>query len=91
MQDNLDDLLAQLAAQPASRRLNGLEARVRQSIARTGAAPGASWRFASVGLALVVGLWMGGASVALRQSPASTADLSGGIGFAPSSLLDASM
>ena len=90
MHDNLDGLLARLAAQPASPRLNGLEARVRQSIVRTGAAPKASWRYASVGLALAVGVWMGGASVALRQSPAMTADLSGGIGFAPSSLLDAS-
>ena len=90
MHDNLDDLLAQLAAQPASPRLYGLEARVRQSIASAGAAPGSSWRYASVGLALAVGFWMGGASVALRQLPATTADLSGGIGFAPSSLLDAS-
>ena len=90
MHDNLDGLLARLAAQSASPRLNGLEARVRQSIARTGAAPRASWRYASVGLALAAGVWMGGASVALRQSPSTTADLSGGIGFAPSSLLDAS-
>ena len=89
MHDNLDDLLARLAAQSASPRLHGLEARVRQGIARAGAAPGSSWRYASVGLALAVGIWMGGASVALRQLPATTADLSGGIGFAPSSLLDA--
>lgn len=90
MHDNLDGLLARLAAQPASPRLNGLEARVRHSIATTGAAPGSSWRYASVGLALAVGIWMGGSSVALRQSPATTADLSGAIGSAPSSLLDAS-
>lgn len=90
MDDNLDDLLVQLAAQPASPRLNGLEARVRQSIAKTSAEPRASWRYASVGLALAIGVWMGGASIALRQSSATTADLSGGIAFAPSSLLDAS-
>ena len=90
MHDNLDGLLARLAAHPASPRLYGLEARVRQSIAKSSAAPGVSWRYASVGLALAVGVWMGGASVALRPSPATTADLSGGIGFAPSSLLDAS-
>lgn len=90
MHDNLDDLLARLAAQPASPRLYGLEARVRHSIVMAGAAPRASWRYASVGLALAVGVWMGGTSVALRHSPATTADLSGAIGFAPSSLLDAS-
>ena len=90
MHDNLDDLLARLAAEPASPRLYGLEARVRQSISRTGAAPSVSWRYASVGLALAVGVWMGGTSVALRQSPETTADLSGGIGSAPSSLLDVS-
>lgn len=90
MHDNLDGLLARLAAQPASPRLNGLEARVRQSIAQAGAAPRASWRYASVGLALAIGIWMGGATVASRQPPSTTADLSGGIGYAPSSLLDAS-
>ena len=90
MHNNLDDLLARLAAQPASPRLIGLEARVRQSIGRTYATPRSSWRYASVGLALVIGLWIGGASVSVRQSTAITADLSGGIGLAPSSLLDAS-
>lgn len=90
MNDDLDDLLTQLAAQPVSPRLNGLEPRVRQSIARTTVPLKASWRYASIGVALVVGIWIGGVSVALRPSPATTADLSGGIGLAPSSLLDAS-
>ena len=90
MHDTLDSHLARLAAQPVSPRLIGLEARVRQRIGRTSAAPRSSWRYASVGLALVTGVWMGGASVASQHPPAAIADLSGGIGFAPSSLLDAS-
>lgn len=88
MDKDLDGLLAQLDAQSMSPRLAGLEARVRQGIAIGSVAPRASWRYASVSLALAIGVWVGGASVVL-QAPATTADLSG-IAFAPSSLIDAS-
>lgn len=88
MHDDLDSLLARLAAQPASPRLNGLEARIGESIRRECTTPGPTWRYAAVGLALVAGVGIGGSAAADRQP--LTADLSGGIGLAPSSLLDAS-
>lgn len=87
MHDDLDGLLARLAAQPASPRLNGLEARVRRDIGAERAAPAPAWRYAAVALALAAGVGVGGSAGAVRQ-PAG-ADLSGGIGLAPSSLLDA--
>lgn len=90
MHHDLDGLLARLAAQPLPLRLNGLEARVGQSIRRERTTPGPAWRFGAVGLALVAGVGIGGSAAAVRQPPAAAADLSGGIGFAPSSLLDAS-
>lgn len=90
MHDDLDGLFARLAAQPAPLRLNGLEARVGQSIRRERTIPGWASRYAAVGLALVAGVGIGGSAAAVRQPPAAVADLSGGIGFAPSSLLDAS-
>lgn len=89
MRDNLDGLLARLAAQPAPVRLSGLEARVGQSIRRERTTPGPNWRYAAVGLALIAGVGIGGSAAAVRQ-PSVAADLSGGIGLAPSSLLDAS-
>ena len=90
MHDDLDGLLARLAAQPAPLRLNGLEARVVQGIGRERTTPGRRWRYAAVGLALVAGVGIGGSATAVRQPPAAASDLSGAIGFAPSSLLDAS-
>ena len=90
MQNDLDGLLAQLAAQPMPLRLGALEARVEQSIRRERTTTGPIWRYAAVGLALVAGLGIGGSAAAVRQPLAAAADLSGGIGLAPSSLLDAS-
>lgn len=90
MHDDLDGLLARLAAQPVPPRLNGLEARVCQSTHKGGATPGATWRYAAVGLALLAGVGIGGSAAADRQRPAAAADLLGGVGFAPSTLLDGS-
>ncbi len=89
MQDNLERRLARLATQPLPLRLNGLEVRVEWSVRRARTTPGPIWRYAAVGLALVAGVGIGGSAAAVRQ-PWSVADLSGGIGLAPSSLLDAS-
>lgn len=88
MYDDLDNLLARLAAQPAPLRLNGLEARVAQSIGKGGATLGPAWRYAAVGLALLAGVGIGGSAAADRQRPA--VELSGGLRSAPSSLLDGS-
>lgn len=90
MRDDLDDLLTRLAGQPVPQRLNGLEARVGQSMYKRGGALGLAWRYAAVGLALLAGVGMGGSAAADRQRPPAAADLSGGVGLAPSSLLDAS-
>ena len=89
MHNELDGLLARLSAQPAPLRLNGLEASVRRSLREERSAPKQTWRFAAVALALSVGVGIGTSAASLRQSP-MTADLSGSIRFAPSSLLDAS-
>ena len=89
MHDDLDRMLARLAAQPVPLRLNGLEAHVGQSTRRERVTPSPSWRYAAVGLALVAGVWTGGSATADRQRSAAVVDLSGGVGFAPSSLLDA--
>lgn len=90
MHDDLDGLLARLAAQPTPLRLSGLEARVAQSIRSQSVTPSPTWRYAAVGLALVAGVGIGSSSAADRQPSAAAADLSGGVGLAPSSLLDAS-
>lgn len=90
MHDDLDTLLARLAAQPLPLRLNGLEARVGWNLRAKPTTIGGSWRYAAVGLALVVGVGVGGSAAAVRQRPTLASDLSGGVGLAPSSLLDAS-
>lgn len=89
MDDDLDALFARLAEQPLPRRLNALEAGVGRSLGSAHATVAAPLRYAAVGLALVAGLGVGGSAAVLRQRPALAADLSGGAGFAPSSLLDA--
>lgn len=89
MHDDLDGLLARLAAQPAPLRLNGLEARVGRSLREERSAPSQAWRFAAVGMALFVGVGMGSTATPPQHLPL-TADLSGSIRFAPSTLLDAS-
>lgn len=89
MHDDLDGLLARLAGQPVPLRMNGMEARVRQGIFRKRTTEGPTWRYAAVGLALVAGVGIGGSAAAFQEPPAA-ADLSGAIGFAPSTLLDAS-
>ena len=91
MNDDLDALFARLARQPLPRRLGGLEASVTNGLRGAGATIAAPWRYAAVGLALVAGVGAGGSAAALRERPALAADLSGGIGLAPSSLLGASM
>lgn len=90
MHDDLDTMFARLAKQPLPPRLNGLEAGVGRTLRRERAPVTGSWRYAAVGLALVAGVGLGGSAAALRKTPALAADLSGGIGLAPSSLLDAS-
>lgn len=89
MRDDLDGQLARLAAQPTPLHLNGLEARVGQSIRGERTASGLKRRYAAIGIALVAGVGIGSSAAADRHGPRA-ADLSGGIGFAPSSLLDAS-
>lgn len=89
MNDDLDGLIARLAAQPLPLRLHGLEAQVQRGLKepRRPAATRSSWRYGAVGLALVAGLGVGAAAATLRQTPLLAADLSGGSRLAPSSLL----
>jgi len=90
MHDDLDQMFARLSEQPLPLRLNGLEAGVSRSLREQSAPAAASWRYAAIGIALVAGVGVGGSGTALQQAPALAADLSGGIGLAPSSLLDVS-
>lgn len=90
MDDELNALIARLAEQPLPRRLDGLEIGAVRSLGSARGAAAAQWRYAAVGLALVAGLGIGGSAAALRHPPALAADLSGGAGLAPSSLLDVS-
>lgn len=91
MDDELDAMFVRLANQPLPPRLQQLEARVRGALMEgSRAATARSWRYAAVGLALVAGVSVGGSTAALRERPVS-ADLSGGVRLAPSTLLGASL
>lgn len=90
MHDDLDAKFNRLAEQPLPLRLNGLEAGVGRMLRGERAAASGAWRFAAVGIALVAGLGVGGSAATFQQKPSLAADLSGGLGLAPSTLLDAS-
>lgn len=87
MNDDLDKLIARLAAQPLPLRLQGLEAQVQRSLEGRRTAAGPSWRYAAIGVALTAGLGVGATAATLRHEPLLAADLSGGARLAPSSLL----
>lgn len=94
MSERLDELVARLAASPMDRSLDGLDAEIGRSIAdrriqaRTSAAL-APVRVASVGLALVTGVAVGGAvatSVIAPPHPYGTFSIAANL--APSTLLE---
>lgn len=90
MTDDMDRLLRQLADAPLPGGLDRLEADVLRRIAssrvETIIAP--SWRFAAVGIALIVGIGVGASSaVTLHGAPGSLAHVVSGADLAPSSLL----
>lgn len=94
MSERLDELVDRLAAAAADRSLDGLEARIGQTIvarrrdARALAAL-APVRFASVSLALAMGLTAGGAVAASAAlAPQHDGAFSSGAHLAPSSLLE---
>ncbi|WP_375429039.1 hypothetical protein [uncultured Sphingomonas sp.] len=88
MDQDLDRLLGRLAAQPVPERLNRLEGDVMRRIAAARHATTPAWRAAAVGLALAVGLGVGGAAAAggSRSAPLGL-ELANGAGLAPSALL----
>jgi hypothetical protein len=94
VKDNLDDWLSALAAAPADRPLDGLETQVGRDIAarrreaRTIRAL-APLRFATVGLALAIGVTAGGAAaMAAIRAPHPGGPFAPGTQLAPSTLLD---
>lgn len=90
MTDDIDQMLRQLADEPVPARLDQLETDVMGRIVSSGVntAVAPLWRVAAVGIALVVGLGVGGSSaVALNSAPAGFADSIAGANLAPSSLL----
>lgn len=93
MIDDMDRLLKQLADTPLPGDLDRLEADVMRRIAssrvETIVAP--SWRFAAVGIALIVGMGIGaGSAIAPSGTRGSLAHSVSGADLAPSSLLAAS-
>lgn len=93
MPDHIDQLLRCLADEPLPARLDQLEDEVMRRIAlaslQTTVAP--HWRFAAVGIALVVGLGVGGSSaVPWNGSLGHFSDSVADANLAPSSLLAAS-
>ena len=90
MNDRLDHLLERLAATPTDCPLDAFEAGVsrgivqRRSQARTAMAL-APVRFASIGLALAMGVTVGGLTVATARQPAG---FSSAVDLAPSTLLE---
>ena len=91
MPDNLDRLLDQLGTSELPRRLDRLEAdlALRMAETRLGTAT-ASWRVAAVGIALVAGVSIGGATALPRGATSPAAPLLDGAGLAPSALLSPS-
>jgi len=94
MSERLDELVARLAASPTDRSLDGLDAQIGHSIAnrrreaRTQAAL-APVRVASIGLALAMGVTVGGAlatSAIVAPHPYGTFSIAANL--APSTLLE---
>ena len=94
MSERLDELVDRLAASPADRSLDGLEARIGRSIASRrrdarALAALAPVRFASVSLALAMGLTAGGAVAASAAlAPQHDGAFSSGAHLATSNLLE---
>lgn len=94
MSERLDELVSRLATRPADRSLDGLEAHIGRSIAvrrreTRALAALAPVRFASVSLALAMGLTAGGAVAASAVlAPQHDGALSSGAHLAPSNLLE---
>ncbi|ODT85032.1 hypothetical protein [Phenylobacterium sp. SCN 70-31] len=94
MSERLDELVDRLAASPADRSLDGLEAQIGRSIASRrrdarALAALAPVRFASVSLALAMGLTAGGAVAASAAlAPQHDGAFSSGAHLAPSNLLE---
>lgn len=93
MVDEMDRLLRQLADAPPPAGLDRLEADVMRRIATSHVEPAIAppWRFAAVGIALIVGIGFGASStVALQAKTQGLAQSISGAELAPSSLLAAS-
>jgi hypothetical protein len=93
MVDEIDRLLRQLADAPPPVGLDLLEADVMRRIAssRVETAIASPWRYAAVGIALLVGIGFGASStVALQAKTQGLAQSISGAELAPSSLLAAS-
>lgn len=96
MTDRLDLLVERLGAAPTDRSLDQLEADVVRGVRRFRGRASESTtlgpvRFASVGLALVIGVTAGGLTALTATAAPSRSDgLSEGMRLAPSSLLDSS-
>ncbi|MBB3892811.1 MULTISPECIES: hypothetical protein [Phenylobacterium] len=94
MSERLDELLNRLAASPADRSLDGLETEIGRRIAARrrdarALAALAPVRFASVSLALAMGLTAGGAVAASAAlAPQHDSPLSSAARLAPSNLLE---
>jgi hypothetical protein len=94
MDERLDDLVKQLAAEPADRSLDGFEARVNLGVSRRRALARATSmlaavRTASIGLALATGVTAGGFTGArLIVAPRTSGAFSAAADLAPSTLLD---
>ena len=93
MNERLDHLVDRLAASPTDRSLDHLEAQVsrgiagRQAQARTAAAM-APVRVASIGLALAMGVTVGGVTAASSIGSPRLAGAFGAADLAPSTLLE---
>lgn len=91
---NIDELVQRLAAQPLDRSLDGLELEVSRGISRRRAdlktsAALAPVRFASIGLALAMGVTVGGlAAAGTISTPQQFSTFSVSAHLAPSTLLE---
>lgn len=93
MSDNMDRLLRSMTEAPLHGGLDRLESDVQRRIAssRIEAHVAPSWRYAAVGVALVVGVGFGASSaIAIRGATVGLAHYVSGADLAPSSLLAAS-
>ena len=93
MSNRLDDLLARLAGDPLDRSLINLEVDVQQAIRRqrtgvSGVAMFAPLRAATVAVALMMGITVGGMTAATAMAAPRASVISGGEELAPSTLLE---